>query len=93
MQARSLVGSALLAAGMLLAGCGGAAPVAEEPQEQLVSQEEALPDCTGKNYENEYYSDASYTTLIGSRGCSCGAYFSWGRTSTYRLYYDYGACW
>lgn len=92
MHARTLMGSALLAAGMMLAGCGGAAPAAEE-QEPLVSQEEALPDCTGQNYETEYYSDASYTNLIGSRGCSCGYYFTWGPTSAYRVFYDYGACW
>jgi hypothetical protein len=91
MQARNLIGSGLLAVGMMLAGCGGA-PVDEAAQLDLATSEAELPDCTGQNYETEYYSDATYTTLVGTRGCSCGAYFRWGVTSSYPQYYDYGAC-
>ncbi len=91
MQARNLIGSGLLAVGMLLAGCGGA-PVDEATQfDELSTREDALPDCTGQDYSYEYYSDATKTTLVGERGCSCGAWFRWGTTSSYYDYYS-GGC-
>ncbi len=91
MQARTHLGSALLAAGLLLAGCGGGAPVDEE-QDALVSREDEAPNCEGLSYETNYYSDATYTTLVGSRGCDCGYFFYWGKTSSFRQHYDYGGC-
>lgn len=91
MQARMLVGSALLAAGMLLSGCGGAAPV-EEAQDALVSREDEAPNCNGLSYETFYYSDASHTTQVGGRGCECGYFYSWGRTSSFSQHFDYGGC-
>ena len=91
MQARNLIGSGLLVVGMLLAGCGGT-PVDEATQVQDIGvREDAIPDCTGKDYEYTYYSDATKTTVIGGRGCSCEAWFSWGRTSSFYDYYS-GTC-
>lgn len=93
MQTRTLVGSTLLIAGMLLAGCGGAAPV-EEPQPETASREDALPDCTGKYYETEFYSNDTYTTVVGGRGCMCSSnsYYTWGSYSRYSLTYTYDIC-
>jgi hypothetical protein len=90
MQARNLIGSGLLAVGMLLAGCGGT-PVDETQVDDLGVREDAIPDCSGQDYEYTYYSDAAKTTVIGSRGCSCGVWGSWGRTSSYYDYYS-GTC-
>lgn len=82
MQARNFIGSALLVAGMVLAGCGG---TQAEPTEQdhLSTSEDALPNCTGQNYEITYYSDASKTTEVGVRGCDCSNYYRWGVTSAF----------
>jgi hypothetical protein len=83
-----------LAMGLLMVGCGG--PVTEPEQEaaSLETREDALPDCSdpGALY-TEYYSDATYTSVVGGKGCSCGAYISWGnRTSPYRQYFTNDAC-
>lgn len=87
--------SALRIAGLSLAmglmvGCGGA--IAEAEQEStLETREDAIPDCSvdGLSY-TIYYSDPSYTTQIGGRGCNCYLYSGWGKTSTYRqTFIDY----
>ena len=90
MKARNFVASALLAAGMLMAGCGGAGVEASEPAD-LTSREDALPDCTGQDYEYTYYSDPAKLNVVGGRGCSCGAWFRWGTTTAYYDYYS-GTC-
>lgn len=94
MQTRKFIGSALLAVGLMMTGCGGVpAEGTEQTNANLSTREDELPDCTGQNYETTYYSDATYASVVGSRGCSCGAYFRWGVTSSYSEFYDYGACW
>ncbi|WP_164018859.1 hypothetical protein [Pyxidicoccus trucidator] len=84
MQARNFIGSALLAAGMLVSG-GAAAAEASEPG-HLALSEEALPDRTVQDFEYTYYSDPSMTDVIGGQGRSSGSWFRWGTTSSY---YDY----
>jgi hypothetical protein len=70
-----------LLATALMVGCG--APV-EQEEETLVSTQEALiPDCNGLHDAINYYSDAARTNLIGIRGCYCGSWSSWGKTSVY----------
>jgi hypothetical protein len=72
----------------LMMGCGGG--IADESMQQspesseLASREDALPDCSNGGSYTAFFSDASYTNEIGGRGCSCGAYVSWGKTSTFR---------
>lgn len=80
----SIVGG-LLATALMVVGCG--APMEEEEGTNLATQEAAIPDCSGSpDYLTTYYSDANYTTQIGARGCSCGWWVSWGRTSAYTQY-------
>ena len=79
----SIVGGLL--ATTLMVGCG--APMEPEEGTELSTQEAALPDCsTSGETLYTYYRDASYTEMIGQRGCSCGFWTSWGTTSTYRQY-------
>ncbi|WNG33699.1 hypothetical protein F0U61_08700 [Archangium violaceum] len=80
----SIIGG-LLATALMAVGCG--APMEEEEGVQLSTQEAAIPDCSGSaDSLRTYYSDASYTTKIGARGCSCGLWVSWGRTSSYHQF-------
>ncbi|MCE9670553.1 hypothetical protein LY474_22365 [Myxococcus stipitatus] len=56
-----------------------------EQEEELTSQEAPIPDCSNSpDTLVVYYQDASFSLVIGERGCSCGSWVSWGRTSTYR---------
>ncbi|WP_224368912.1 hypothetical protein [Hyalangium versicolor] len=73
----------------LIVGCGGG--VADETTQEasnLETREDAIPDCSSGDSYTAYYSDASYTTEIGGRGCQCGFWVSWGKTSTYRQYFS-----
>lgn len=90
MQAKRFIAGALLSVGMMMTGCGGAGVETAEPTD-LTSREDALPDCRGQDYEYTYYSDPGKTNVVGSRGCSCGAWFRWGTTSSYYDYYS-GTC-
>jgi hypothetical protein len=81
----------LLAVGFMALGCGGS-DLDTSPHPEFATREDALPDCNGQNYENTYYSDAAHTSIVGSNGCSCGAWYRWGRTSAFHEYVDYGAC-
>lgn len=82
--------NALWAAGLsltmgLMVGCGGS--VAEETTQEasnLETREDAIPDCSGGDTYIAYYRDASLTDEIGGRGCQCGFWVSWGKTSTFR---------
>lgn len=85
MQARNFIGSALLAAGMLVSGGGGATVEASEPG-HLATNENVLPDGTGQDYEYTYYNEPAKMNVIGGRGRAGGAWFRWGTTSAY---YDY----
>jgi hypothetical protein len=84
--------NAMWAAGLsltmgLVVGCGGVVDD-ETTQEssQMETRQDAIPDCSSGDYYTMYFSDATYTTLIGGRGCHCGSYASWGQSSTYRQY-------
>ncbi|NTX08253.1 MULTISPECIES: hypothetical protein [Myxococcus] len=88
MQAGRFVSGALLAVGLMLAGCGGAAVEDTEAQD-LTSREDAVPNCNGIAYDREYYSDASYSTLVGTRSCDCSNYGQWGRVTAFVITYNY----
>ncbi|WP_223645352.1 hypothetical protein [Corallococcus sp. EGB] len=70
-----------LVATALMVGCG--APVEQEEEPQLGTQESPIPDCSGYHDAINYYSDAAHTTLIGIKGCYCGSWSTWGRTSAF----------
>ncbi|AKF85073.1 hypothetical protein MFUL124B02_08870 [Myxococcus fulvus 124B02] len=80
---RSFILGALLAT---LLGCGG--PMTQEGEPDLASQEAPLPDCSNEPNANlyRYYSDATYTELIGEYGCYCGGLYLWGGRSVYSKY-------
>jgi hypothetical protein len=79
-----------LMAGLLAmaVGCGGSMVQEEEPD--LTSQEAPLPDCSTNTIVTTYYSDAGKSSVIGERGCDCGFWISWGRTSSF--YDRYNSC-
>ena len=60
---------------------------ATEPQEQgadLATQQAPIPDCSGSpDSLTTYWSDSTYSVQIGGRGCHCGSWESWGKTSVY----------
>lgn len=85
MQARNVIGSALLAAGMLMAGGGGATAEAAESH-SITTSEDAQPDRSGQDFEYTYYGEPAKWNVIGGQGRSSGAWFRWGSTSSY---YDY----
>lgn len=85
MQARNVIGSALLAAGMMVAGYGGATAEAAE-LDALSTSENAQPDRAGQDFEYTYYNEPAKWNVIGGQGRSSGAWFRWGSTSAY---YDY----
>ena len=76
-----------LAMGLMMVGCGG--PVESEQESASVeTREDALPECSHGGTLVEYYSDATYNSLVGARGCECGAYVRWGKTSSFTQYVD-----
>lgn len=82
---RASIFGGLLATALLVVGCG--APTEQDEGAELSTQEAPLPDCSSSGDTlYTYYSDATYTTVIGARGCSCGWWVSWGKTSTYRQF-------
>lgn len=82
MQAGRFVSGALLAVGVLLAGCGG--PVEEGTEtHDMTSREELVPDCRDTTAGTIYYSTATRLYIVGYRGCGCGRWTSWGTTTSY----------
>ncbi|NTX08248.1 hypothetical protein [Myxococcus sp. CA040A] len=82
MQAGKYVSGALLAVGLMLAGCGG--PTVEDTEApDLTSREALVPDCTGSTAGTIYYSNAAHTAMVGYMGCGCGRWTRWGQTSSY----------
>lgn|GEM_PF-1200189 len=61
----------LLAAGLLMMGCGGVEPAMEEEQSSLDTREDALPFCGNQSYWIDYYSDATLTNWVGYISCTC----------------------
>ncbi|NTX17332.1 hypothetical protein HUA74_39495 [Myxococcus sp. CA051A] len=64
-------------------GCGGPMEQEQEEESTLASEESPLPNCTNLPTSVTRYYNASLTAVIGERGCSCGSYVNWGRTSKY----------
>ena len=82
-----------LALGFLMMGCGG---VSAEPLQEaatLQTRADEQPDCSNPDaLWTTYYSDDTYSTEIGGRGCSCYTYYSWGKTSVYKQYFTNDSC-
>ncbi|MDC0709366.1 hypothetical protein POL68_12910 [Stigmatella sp. ncwal1] len=85
MQAKAVIGSVVLAVGLLSAGCGGQELDAAE-QSNLATREDALPACGGKAFFYDYYKDAALTQYSGSGWCNCGDSTMWlsGRMTQYK---------
>ncbi|WP_426731961.1 hypothetical protein [Myxococcus faecalis] len=82
MQAGRFVSGALLAVGLMLAGCGG--PLEEDLGEQeSTSREGLVPDCSITSAGTVYYTSSTRLRIVGYRGCGCGSWTNWGTTSTY----------
>jgi hypothetical protein len=70
-KAVSVAVAAAIGSGMI--GCGaGAAPGNEEPSAEQPRPAEVSQELSTSSFEYEYYSDASYTTLVGFWAMSCG---------------------
>jgi hypothetical protein len=73
----------LLAAGMLLAGCGGI-EVAEEQSPSLETREDRfICNEVGTYHKWIYYDDAAMTVAVGERLCDCDGPSSWGRSTAF----------
>lgn len=82
----------LLVAGLMFAGCGGTEAGTLEEESALETREDRL-DCRngGFNFRWIYYSDASYSTVIGERICDCLGPYSWGKSSQFVIEHP-GTC-
>lgn len=79
---RASIFGGLVAMALMAVGCG--APVEQEEGTDLATQEAAIPDCSGSpDTLITYWRDATYSEQIGGRGCHCGWWESWGKTSAY----------
>ncbi|NTX67731.1 hypothetical protein HUA74_44525 [Myxococcus sp. CA051A] len=83
-----LFSGALFAAGLMFAGCGGTQ--ADVKEENLASSEGELLVCDGAEYyRRDYYTNATYSTLAGARGCDCDANsLNWGTVTAYVISWD-----
>ncbi|RYZ39568.1 MAG: hypothetical protein EOO71_19590 [Myxococcaceae bacterium] len=78
----SILGGVLATA--LMVGCGPA--MEQEEAQDLSTQESPLPDCSGSpDNLTMYFKDAAHSEQIGGRGCHCGWWNSWGKTSPYTV--------
>jgi len=78
---------AVLAAGLLVAGCGGVdLPVQE--QSTLETREDALPSCNGQEFERVFYSDAAHNNVMGGWFCYCGDDTVWAYGNWRSPYYE-----
>ena len=61
----------LLFAGLCCAGCA-TEPASGDPAEGSTSQSVATGvQCSDKAWKINFYSDATYTTIVGSMSCTC----------------------
>ncbi|MCP3060644.1 hypothetical protein LXT21_17815 [Myxococcus sp. K38C18041901] len=82
MQAGRFISGALVAVGLMLAGCGG--PLEEDLGEhEAASREGLVPDCSTTSAGTVYYPSATSNRIVGFRGCGCGSWTSWGTTTAY----------
>jgi hypothetical protein len=86
-----VITGALLAAGFL-AGCGGVEGDGLEPEAPILASREDRLLCITQ-YTVVYYSDATYTTAVGSERCWCGSTPEReGRRTLYREVIQEEAC-
>lgn len=84
MTGNHIARSLLLAAGLLFAGCGGADIADSENGPSLATREDRIV-CDGTFiWRKFYYSDASYSVVVGERSCDCYGSLNWGQTSAFR---------
>jgi hypothetical protein len=90
MQTGKFFSGALLMMGLMLAGCGGAQGDDFVSEDRTSREVEAQYVCRrDDNYATEFYSDATFTTLVGYRACECGGYENyWGRMTSYAINLD-----
>lgn len=69
MRSRNILGG-MLFAGLLAVGCGGTEQGMDE-QALLDTREDAQMFCSTNALEIAYYSDATYTKMVGYLSCGC----------------------
>lgn len=84
MHARKLVAGMLFAVGLLFAGCGGA-PSEDVESQDLGTREDHIPDCSRSSTGTTYYADATYSSVVGYSGCSCGGWMNWGSRTRFSV--------
>ncbi|MFY1831192.1 hypothetical protein ACN47A_35090 [Myxococcus fulvus] len=82
MQAGRFISGALLAVGLMLAGCGGPLE-GDAGTDSLTSREALIPNCTSSREGVIFYSSSAHTSMVGYTGCGCGRWTSWGSTTAY----------
>ncbi|WP_375764751.1 DUF6289 family protein [Archangium gephyra] len=87
MQTGRFISGALLVTGLMLAGCGGVQGDDFVGEDRTSREVEAQYVCgANDNFATEFYSDATFTTLVGYRSCDCFGYFTyWGRMTAYPI--------
>ena len=83
----------LLVAGLLFAGCGGVDVEVEAEEGPTLQTREDRIDCAafGMVWRQTYYSDATYSDVVGVRLCDCYGTDLWG-TRTQFIIDDFGTC-
>ncbi|QSQ17083.1 DUF6289 family protein [Myxococcus landrumensis] len=72
-----------LAVSLLAVACGGPEAASEPREVDMSHHGEAPPPCDS-TFQYNYYSDATLTTLVGIRTCSCGIPLGrWGRVTEF----------
>ena len=80
---RASIFGGLVTMALMAVGCG--APIEQEEKSNLTTQEAPIPDCSNSpDSLVTFWSDATYSEQIGGRGCHCGWWENWGKTSSYR---------
>jgi hypothetical protein len=89
----SIIGG-LLAAAVMMVGCGGTELEAEAPAELGQVEAGALNKyCGFRNYSATFYSDATKTTVVGYGDCTCGSILQVTGTQTdYYTVREYPRC-
>ena len=91
MNGKQVARTLLVAAGVLVAGCGGT-EVEQESSPAMTTREDGIICSDHSMYDRWiYYSDSTYTVAVGQRSCECYDVVSWGRTTEFYLNFS-GSC-
>lgn len=83
MTGKHIARSLMLAAGMLFAGCGGPDIVDSKDEQSLETREDEIKCDRTFISKTYYFSDATYSKLVGEFGCDCVGALNWGVTSAF----------